>query len=226
MGHRCSRIGAVALLLIAASSLPELAVGATHHPAASTAGRATEQADEEGACEGFACGESDVEDLESIEGDSLRVQLLQQTVRLRQKAGPPSLEQQLSFEGERQPCPLQALFGTWEGRVDGDKVTRLEVAANADSCQKAAANFSILGLEGQYDIDVVEQVVNGTPLDAWPLALKLKFSNVKANYFHEGVFDAGSDELLEDLSYMDGKFVGGALLKWSRVASSSPTPTA
>jgi len=216
MGHRCSRIGAVALLLVAASSLPELA---------SSTGRATEQADEEAACEGRACGESDVEDFESIEGESLRVQLLQQTVTLRQKAGLP-LEQQLSFEGERQPCPLQALFGTWEGRVDGDKVTRLEVAAKAGSCQKVAANFSILGLEGQYDIDVVEQVVNGTPLDAWPLALKLKFSNVKANYFHEGAFDAGSDELLEDLSYMDGKFVGGALLKWSRVASSSPTPTA
>mmetsp|Transcript_33988 Transcript_33988/g.51367 ORF Transcript_33988/g.51367 Transcript_33988/m.51367 type:complete len:179 (-) Transcript_33988:62-598(-) len=112
-----------------------------------------------------------------------------------------------------QACPLDALIGFWAGKEGNMTVTPV-----AD-CSGVEAQFNIFGMLGNYTI---------TPVDTWETpstlvaseygqGLKIRFTNKKLDYHHEGSYDPASDTLVEDLSHWNGTAVGGNLITMKRV---------
>mmetsp|Transcript_46043 Transcript_46043/g.146999 ORF Transcript_46043/g.146999 Transcript_46043/m.146999 type:complete len:191 (+) Transcript_46043:70-642(+) len=114
----------------------------------------------------------------------------------------------------RQTCEMSVLVGNWtydNGRVTFDPPSGYP--PSGVDCEVFQASFNFFGVEGRYNVTQIEEFVNGETFDLLGFlpTMKLKFSNGKSNYFHEGAYDQSTDTLVEDLSHVNGKPVGGSM---------------
>lgn len=118
-------------------------------------------------------------------------------------------------------CPTNAVVGCWEclNALGTNQTARMTIVAVGDSpCTTATAAFVILGAAGQYVVTVLKEfdAPDAKALKGREPTLKMRLYNWRQNYSHEALYDASTDVLVEDLSHVNGNFVGGTWLEFRR----------
>jgi len=173
-----------------------------------------------------ALSEAALEDMEAGEAGAAEVCLLQGARFLRRSvasAGAAQTEESRAIAGlaSKRGCPTDFIVGKWEAAnaLGTNMTATLAVLPSNGDCQGITANFDIVGATGVYAITTIENLTAASDalLKKDATTVKVRFENIHGKYFHEGVYDASADVLLEDLAYVNGSFVGGGILEFHRV---------
>mmetsp|Transcript_88961 Transcript_88961/g.248999 ORF Transcript_88961/g.248999 Transcript_88961/m.248999 type:complete len:229 (-) Transcript_88961:86-772(-) len=166
-----------------------------------------------------------LDSIDSAEAGAAEVRLLQSAHMLRRAASATTAEDVVAAANahaarQRRACPTDLLVGRWicPDALGTKKRATLDILPSTGDCSGLVANFDIVGATGVYRIKSIEKfaAMDEALLSKREGVVKVRFEEVHRRYFHEGIYNASADTLLEDLAYVNGSYVGGGMLEFHR----------
>lgn len=158
-----------------------------------------------------------LDSIESAGAEAAEARLLQSAHMLRRAAIATTAEDVVAAANaraarQRRGCPTDSLVGRriYPDALGTNNRATLDILPSTGDCSGLAANF---------DINDKFAAMDEALLSEQEEVVKVRFEEVHRRYFHEGIYKASADTLLEDPACVNGTYIGGGMLELSSIGS-------